>query len=272
MKAKTHTVIDQMGRCVEVPVSPRRIISLVPSQTELLASLGLEEEVVGITKFCVHPRRWYHSKTKIGGTKQLRMEVVERLQPDLIIGNKEENEKAQIEALEKRYPVWMSDIETIADALEMIEGVGALVGRHSESRQLREEIAAAWQKVHRRAAVLPHRRVLYLIWRKPYMAAGSNTFINEVLHFLGFENVCRQARYPAVELPMQAEPDWVLLSSEPYPFKEKHMDEVRRLCPKAKVVLVDGEMFSWYGSRMREAPAYFEQLVGHMLALSAAAR
>lgn len=269
MSQTTHIVIDQMGRCVEVPVSPRRIISLVPSQTELLAHLGLEEEVVGITKFCVHPARWHQSKTKVGGTKKLRPEVVDRLKPDLIIGNKEENEKGVIEELAKRYPVWMSDIQTIEDALNMIARVGELVNKQEAASRLCHEIADEWQSVRNIAAALPFRKVLYLIWRNPYMAAGKSTFIHEVLEFLGFENMCTEERYPVVELPAQPAPMWIFLSSEPYPFKEKHIDEIRQLYPQAKVLLVDGEMFSWYGSRMREAPAYFKQLLERMLAVTA---
>lgn len=266
MKSTTHIVIDQMGRCVEVPLSPRRIISLVPSQTELLAHLGLEQEVVGITKFCVHPERWYRSKPKVGGTKQLRMEVVERLKPDLIIGNKEENEKSMIEALSQRYPVWMSDIRSINDALDMIGRVGSLVNKQEEAESLKKAITGRWHTVRDIAAALPFRRVLYLIWRKPYMAAGKSTFIDEVLRFLGFENMCTQERYPLVEFPVHTASAWVFLSSEPYPFKEKHIEEIQQLYPKAKVLVVDGEMFSWYGSRMLQAPTYFECLLERMLA------
>ena len=127
-------IADQMHRKIHLPRFPlRRIISLVPSQTELLYDLGLEEEVVGITKFCVHPPEWFQSKARVGGTKTIHFEKIKALQPDLIIGNKEENEREQIEALAECFPVWMSDIATLEDALDMMLRVGALVDRPEQA-------------------------------------------------------------------------------------------------------------------------------------------
>src|ERR1700741_3198050 len=107
--------IDQTGRKISIPQIPQRIISLVPSQTELLFDLGLDKEVVGITKFCVHPPEWFQTKTRVGGTKQLKIDLIKQLQPDLIIANKEENVKEQIEELEKHFPVWISDVNNLED-------------------------------------------------------------------------------------------------------------------------------------------------------------
>ena len=121
------SVTDQMQREIKIPNSPQRIISLVPSQTELLFYLGLEKEVVGITKFCVHPREQFKSKTRVGGTKKYHFDRIKKLQPDLIIGNKEENDQTQIEQLAKEYPVWMSDIISFEDALDMIERIGKII-------------------------------------------------------------------------------------------------------------------------------------------------
>src|ERR1700741_1030662 len=118
---------DQMNREIELKGSPKRIISLVPSQTELLWHLGLREELVGITKFCVHPEEMFHTKPRVGGTKKFDLKKIAELKPDLIIGNKEENEQVQIEELMKQYPVWMSDITNLDQALDMISRVGALV-------------------------------------------------------------------------------------------------------------------------------------------------
>ncbi len=111
---------DQTGREVSIPSHPQRIISLVPSQTELLFDLGLEEQVAGITKFCVHPEKWFRSKTRIGGTKNIKSALIHQLQPDLIIANKEENVKEQVEELAAHYPVWVSDIHDLQSALDMI--------------------------------------------------------------------------------------------------------------------------------------------------------
>lgn len=260
-KMTKMTTTDQLDRTITLPVwPPRRIISLVPSQTELLHYLGLEAEVVGITKFCVHPPDWFQTKPRVGGTKTLNFEKIEALKPDLIIGNKEENERAQIEQLSKRWPVWMSDINSLDDAKYMIEDVGALVGKEAEARQLLFEIEEAEE-----ASIIHHirHRAAYFIWRKPYMVAGGGTFINDMLWEAGFDNVFKnQLRYPEITLDdlITANPEVILLSSEPYPFAEKHLQSFQEVCPGAHIRVVDGEMFSWYGPRIVSAFGYFFQL------------
>lgn len=252
---------DQMYRKVQLGhFPPRRIVSLVPSQTELLHSLGLEAEVVGITKFCVHPVQWYRQKSRVGGTKTVQLEKVAALHPELILGNKEENDQEQIEALAARFPVWMSDIHTLEDALEMVGQVGTLTGKSEAAQALRRKIQQAFEAIQRPG---PPLRAAYFIWRKPYMVAGSETFIDAMLRAAGFENVFRQRpRYPELVLEelAAANPEVILLASEPYPFAEKHVEAFLEACPQAKIEIVDGEMFSWYGSRLLQAPAYFEQL------------
>lgn len=248
-----------MGREVILPATlPQRIVSLVPSQTELLYDLGLGDRVVGITKFCVHPADWRKQKTIVGGTKQFRFEVIDDLAPDLIIGNKEENYREGIEALAKKYPVWMSDIATLTDALEMIESVSDLCGEAEQGIAMAREIRQGMEAVDK----TNQGTAVYLIWRQPYMAAGSGTFIHEVLQQAGFQNQVLDDRYP--ELSVSAlealSPDHVLLSSEPFPFKAKHIAELKEVLPNAQVRLVDGEMFSWYGSHMLQLPAYLNQL------------
>ena len=240
-----------------MPFPPRRIISVVPSQTELLYDLGLDDEVVGITKFCVHPEAWFRDKTRIGGTKKLNLENIRALQPDLIIANKEENDQKQIETLAKEYPVWVSDISTIEDALQMIDGVGAVVNREAKATELIRDIVAGFEVLQRSTV---RKRVAYLIWYQPWMAAGGDTFISDVIETIGWENVFKdQRRYPGISIEALREyrPDVVLLSSEPFPFKEKHGKEIREAMPEVAVELVDGEMFSWYGSRMLKAVGYF---------------
>lgn len=249
---------DQMGRIVGSPYPPQRIISLVPSQTELLFDLGLGERVVGITKFCVHPEEWFRTKTRVGGTKKVDLERVRALQPDLIIGNKEENERADIEALQAEFPVWMSDVRDLEGALDMIRRVGELTGTGSNAEVMANEIAAGFARL---APVTEGRRVAYLIWRDPWMAAGSDTFVHDMLRRCGHTNAFadRSERYPEVSASRlaAADPDLILLSSEPYPFKEKHIAELNMVAPGTPVRLVDGEMYSWYGSRLLLAPAYF---------------
>ncbi len=253
---------DQMGRMVTLPHwPPRRIISLVPSQTELLADLGLEEEVVGITKFCIHPAAWFQTKNRVGGTKTLNFQKIEALKPDLIIGNKEENEQCQIELLAQRYPVWMSDISTLEEALAMMRSLGELTGKSENANALSSEIE--YRFAHHLSLTTYHLKVVYLIWRKPYMAAGSGTFIDDMLQRAGFKNAFSGlSRYPEIsaEQLAQVSPERIFLSSEPYPFSGKHIAALKEICPNAKIQLVDGELFSWYGSRLLKAPGYFATL------------
>ena len=235
---------------------------MVPSQTELLYDLGLEERVVGVTKFCVHPKTWLKSKTIVGGTKKFRFEAIDALQPDLVIGNKEENYQEGIDALSQKYPVWMSDIEQLEDALWMVREVGKITGMSEKAKETATTIHQHFETLIRKNL----GKALYLIWRRPYMAAGKNTFINDMLGRIGLENVmASNNRYPEISENRMREldPDYVLLSSEPYPFKEQHLSEISRVCPDAKVMLADGEMFSWYGSRLVHAVAYFRQLFGY---------
>ena len=245
-----------IGNEVKLNAPPKRIISVVPSQTELLSDLGLEEEVIGITKFCVHPQEWFRTKTRVGGTKTLDIEKIKSLQPDLILANKEENTKEQIEELMKDFPVWVSDITTVADALEMITQVGALAGREMEAQHLVHQILSDFPQRNE-----PVGSVAYLIWYRPWMSIGKDTFIHDVLKRCGFRNVFgKETRYPEVspEALQEVSPDMVLLSSEPFPFKEKHIAEIRTILPGADIRLVDGEMFSWYGSRLLKACTYLK--------------
>lgn len=250
--------IDQMNNTIRLEEIPRRIVSLVPSQTELLYELGLENEVVGITKFCIYPNAWFQTKTRVGGTKQLNIEKIRELKPDLIIGNKEENTKEDIELLQQIAPVWLSDISTLEDALEMIEQIGEIVGESANAFQLIDEIKKQFSKLN---VINSNRSVLYFIWKDPYFSVGTNTFIDAMIKTCGWVNFCQEERYPEWKFDSINQPDYVFLSSEPYPFKTEHLDEAQNLFPESKVVLVDGEMFSWYGSRMKFAPIYFQKLI-----------
>lgn len=252
---------------------PKKIISLVPSQTELLAHLGLEAETIGITKFCVHPQSWFNTKEKIGGTKTLHLDKIKQLQPDLIIANKEENVKDQIEQLALQYPVWLTDVNNLQDALQMIEDIGVLTGKAVAASNLSRQIQIRFDDIK---PVSKSISTAYLIWRKPYMTAGGDTFINDMLLRCGFKNIfADKTRYPEINITelQVADPQnpfgckLLLLSSEPYPFKQKHIDELQQQLPHTKIVLVDGEMFSWYGSRLLKSALYFNQLAAQFQAL-----
>ena len=243
------------------PVSkPQRIVSLVPSQTELLFDLGLEAETIGITKFCIHPESWFRSKQRIGGTKTIDIEKIKALSPDLIIANKEENVQEQVEALQDIAPVWVSDIHTFEDAMQMIRTVGELTFTSKKAVAIASQIEADFKRLE---ADLSHPKALYLIWKSPWMTVGKDTFISDLMKRAGLKNAYDDAlRYPEITIAdMQVrQPDLILLSSEPFPFKQQHIAELQSALPDAKVMLVDGEMFSWYGSRLLHSAAYLNQL------------
>jgi ABC-type Fe3+-hydroxamate transport system substrate-binding protein len=253
------TFTDQMGQVIELNQPPQRIISLVPSQTELLFDLGLDASIVGLTKFCIHPKQQVKTKTKIGGTKNFNFDIIRQLQPDLIIGNKEENYEEGILALQQQHTVWMSDIITLTDALYMIKGIGQLTGTNETAAKITRKITQRFSEL--KGAT--NMAAAYLIWKDPYMSVGHNTFIHQVLVAAGFRNVFeQQSRYPLItpaEL-QEAAPKVIFLSSEPYPFKEKHIREIQEILPQALIKLVDGELFSWYGSRLLQTPAYLSKV------------
>jgi ABC-type Fe3+-hydroxamate transport system substrate-binding protein len=244
------------------------IVSLVPSQTELLYDLELNEEVKAITKFCVHPTTWFKSKMRIGGTKTLNLELIKKIKPDLIIANKEENVKEQVEELAKTCDVFVKDVNNLLDALQMIKYIGVLTGRRDKALNIANQIEKKFLKLS--ASVTGKQKVksAYLIWKNPYMAVGGNTFINSMMQYCGLENIFSNTeRYPEISLedlggskPRINNCELILLSSEPYPFREKHLAEIQLKLPSKKIMLVDGEMFSWYGSRLLKAPDYFKML------------
>ena len=239
----------------------QRIISLVPSITELLSDLDLEKEVIAITKFCVHPTVWFKGKERIGGTKTVDIEKVRGLCPDLIIANKEENTKDQVEELAHDFDVLLTDVNDLKGACMMISNIGVLTNRSKTAALLSGKI-----KIRFKELTVPPKKIkaAYLIWQNPFMAAGADTFINDMIVRCGMENIfSNTGRYPEITLKelSNLNCEVVLLSSEPYPFKEKHIPEISTQLPGIKIMLVDGEMFSWYGSRLMKAADYFESLI-----------
>ena len=258
-----------------MPEHPQRIVSLVPSQTELLFDLGLTDEVVGLTKFCTRPADKVAGKALVGGTKNVNISTVAALKPTLILANYEENTEADVIALRQIAPVHITDVNTLSDALAMIREVGTLTNRLSEANGMARQIAAAFEALRPETNAL-RPSVTYLIWRKPWMVAARNTFIDAMLTEAGFCNAFTKearwreaapARYPVVtEADLKAAaPDLIFLSSEPYPFRKKHLAELQAYCPNAQVYLVNGELFSWYGSRLLYSPGYFAQLHTELL-------
>lgn len=237
-----------------------RIVSLVPSITEWLFELGLADEVVGVTKFCVHPKDRCSTAARIGGTKTPNHAAIARLKPDLIIANKEENNREDVELLSHRFNVHVTDVVTIASAFSMMEEVGGLIGRMEEATRAVNEIRSSWEALR---GTMNDQRVAYAIWKDPLMCAGSNTYIDAVLAWFGWQNVVTTERYPSISVQelFELKPDRFFLSSEPYPFKTKHQqDFAAQLGAACEVRCVDGECFSWYGSRMRYVPTYIRHL------------
>lgn len=258
---------DAVSRDVHLAARPERILSLVPSQTELLVDLGVGARLVGRTRYCIHPENAVASIPVVGGTKQMDLQKIQSLKPDFILAEKEETPKEWVEALSELAPVYVTDVVSIASAISMVETVGQLVGLGAEGSRLAQEIREQMDSVR---GICRAQKVLYLIWKKPWMGVGRDTFIDSCLEHLGFQNVLAAslpgawawARYPELNLDRirDLNPDRVFLSSEPYPFAEKHRAEILEVLPRARVELVNGELFSWYGSRMLKMPAYWRQI------------
>lgn len=254
---------DQIGQEHIFENTPERIISLVPSQTELLCDLGLEEKIVGVTKFCVHPFYLKEIKKVIGGTKQVHIDKIKALQPDIIIANKEENTIEIFEQLKDICPIWVTDIVSLDDNNQMINDFGVLFNRRTDAKKWIDKIKFAQKDFMNFVKDKPVYDVAYFIWRNPFMVAGNNTFINELLKINKFSNIYanREERYPEIvinRIKLEGDPELVFLSSEPYPFKEEHAFEIGRHTHHGKTIFVDGEMFSWYGTRVVKAFEYFK--------------
>jgi ABC-type Fe3+-hydroxamate transport system substrate-binding protein len=258
---------DHMHRNIEITPPVQRIVSLVPSITELLVDLGLRQQIVGVTKFCIHPEDIRKEKQRVGGTKNPNIDAIAALQPDLILASKEENEKQHIDSLAAMFPVWVSDVKNFNDAISLINSIGMLTNTQNNADIIAQQIIGSKDNFHTYYNTVHGMRhpekAAYLIWKNPYMTVGGDTFINAMLTMAGFANAFEaMCRYPVVTIEElnALHIKYLFLSSEPYPFHQTHVDELKRQVPGAHVILVDGEMFSWYGSRMLHCFAYFKQL------------
>lgn len=254
-------VTDMLGRQMAVPRIPQRIVSLVPSQSELLWYLGLKDQIVGITRFCLQPSELRKHARIIGGTKTLDANRILDLKPDLVIANKEENTIELIQALQNHVPVWISDVRNLDDAFKMIASIGQLCSKSEEAIALCSIIHEGFESIPNSKPLL---RAAYFIWKSPWMLAGADTFINSMMQKAGFENVLTSShsRYPIIEISelKRLNPQVLLFSSEPFPFKKNHFEELQSEFPHLKMVEVDGRLFSWYGSALLESAKYFSEL------------
>ncbi len=236
-----------------------KIISLVPSITEALFDFGLsEKEIIGRTKFCIHPENAVQKIEIIGGTKNLNIAKIKSLNPDLIIANKEENVKEQIEELQKDFKVLVTNVSNLEDNYYLLKTLGNLLGKQEIAQKFNLKIYEILAKF----SDLEKKKCAYLIWKNPYMTVGFDTFIHDILDKIGFQNIFKnQKRYPEISVEDLKVADYIFLSSEPFPFQQKHIDELQKELPDAKIFLVDGEAFSWYGTRLAKCENYFQNLV-----------
>lgn len=272
----TQEILDFRGTAFAPLERPARVVSLVPSITELLFDLGLtEDEVVGRTRFCIHPEGRVKSVPSVGGTKDFKIQRIVMHDPDIILANVDENRQDDIELLESVFPkgrVFVTHPNTFDDAIQMVRDIGALFNAEERANTLADEMCTLRRSLAGRDPV----RVLYMIWMKPFMTAAPGTFIHDMLKQAGKVNAIDEAwiagksfdsegkaRYPELtpEEIVALKPEQILLSSEPYPFKEKHKRFLHRQLSKVDkeftetldIKLVDGEHYSWYGSRMLQA-------------------
>jgi ABC-type Fe3+-hydroxamate transport system substrate-binding protein len=235
-----------------------RIVCLVPSITELLYDLGLEDYIFGVTKFCVHPPRAINLKKIVGGTKNVSLPIVKSLLPTIVIASKEENIKKQVDEIAKFSKVILTDVKDIASALKMIVQIGLEFDKLKLAKTIVEDIKSSLDIVKNKY----NFTACYLIWKKPYMTIGNDTYIHAIMNHLGIKNVFTDhTRYPTISNISEINAEYILLSSEPYPFQDKDIEELKKTNPNTKIILVDGEIFSWYGTRMLKAEEYFREII-----------
>jgi len=260
----TPMLVDAVGTEHPVARGDTRIVSLVPSVTELLCDLGLASQIVGSTGFCIHPREVVRSIPKVGGTKDVKVDRIRELAPTHVVVNVDENTKETVDELERFVPsIVVTHPLAPEDNLGLYRLLGGIFDRIAETERLCEDFAAAYADLT--AVMRPPERVLYLIWREPWMTVSRDTYISRTLALVGWETVPEEAptRYPELDpAAVAGSVDRVLLSSEPYRFREKHLAEVEALVPGARVSLIDGEMTSWYGSRATEGLRYLGAYAG----------
>lgn len=251
-------MIDHVGREVKLTTRPKRIVSLCPAITATLFAIGLDKEVVGRTRFCIYPKEQVEHIPIVGGTKEINIDKIHAVKPDLIIAEKEENTKEIVAQLEKDFPVFVFEIQSIQENKRMLEDLGKIVQKQEEANQLAYTIETAFQNLPN----LQGKKAAYMIWRTPYMVVGHSTYINTVLESLHLINPFTkfEGRYPAVTLEelKKAELDYLFLATEPFRFQEKHVEEFKTLLPDVDISLIDGEMF-WYGVNMVEGAKYLKQ-------------
>ena len=255
-------LIDALGK-EHQPDPGARIVSLVPSITELLCDLGLAPQLVGRTGFCIHPAPLVKAIPKVGGTKDVNLDKIRRLAPTHVIVNIDENEKPTAEALAGFVPnVVVTHPLRPRDNLGLARLMGGIFGAGAQA----EAWCASFEQEYAALQATPHgppRTMLYCIWQDPWMSISRDTYIANMMAEIGWRipRLDSDARYPRFEWNQQLlrQIDGVLLSTEPYRFTEQHADALERQLGKP-VQLIDGEMMSWYGSRSLAGLRYLREI------------
>lgn len=241
-----------------------RLVSLCPSVTDTVFALGRGAALVGRTKFCVQPRAEVERVERVGGTKNPRVDRIVALRPDLVLMNEEENRKEDAEALRAAgLSVLSMLVRDLDGALASVALIGEAIGARTEARQIAGDIARQRDDIILRAATRRRRTFAYLIWQHPWMAVSDDTYVSSLLSAAGGDNVVRGgARYPEIDAGLLASAECVLLSSEPFPFSDKHRHALAAEAgiPLECLQLVDGELLSWHGARTGAGLAYAESL------------
>lgn len=267
---KTTRLRDDGGTLHEFAEPPQRIVSLVPSLTESIVTLGGANRLVGVTEWCVRPEEVVESITKVRGTKNPDIARILELGPDLVLANREENRQRHVELLRQHVPVFLTYPRTVFDALKTIEDLGVILDAVDRSSEIVEASERLLDEIHRTAD--PKLNVACLIWRDPWMTVGPDTYIHDLLGHFGFVNVFRDgnSRYPETTLDEVAErePEVVLLPTEPYEFGEADRIEVehavRQTVPGCRVVVIDGSYLTWWGTRTLPALRFLAELRGRL--------
>jgi len=273
---------DATGRELALGRAPRRIVSLIPSVTETLFALGLDEAIVGVTVYCVEPRAGVARKTKVGGEKNPKLELIRELTPDLVIANVEENLKTHVDRLrEWGIPVWVTFPRTVAEGIGMVRDLGELTATRTRAAAIADELEALLGRVHARTAARPSVRVFYPIWRAPYMTINADTYVHDMLAVCGGRNVFgdRPDRYPTISLEgvRAAGPDVIVLPDEPFRFRATHVQDFAPYpdipaVARGRIHLMDGKLFCWYGPRIGDALRTLPEIFARATGGSAARR
>jgi ABC-type Fe3+-hydroxamate transport system substrate-binding protein len=262
---------DATGAAVILPAPPRRIVSLIPSVTEILFALGAGPSVAGCTVYCTEPSDGVATKTRVGGEKNPKLDVIRELGADLVVANVEENVREHIETLRGwGIPVYVTYPRTVADGIRLVSDLGSVVGRPERGRDMAAALEAARHDVDSARAGKPARRVFYPIWRGPWMTVNRDTYVHDMLALCGGDNVFGPSatRYPEVTLEdiARAAPEVILLPDEPYRFRQAHLADFDAhpdipAVRQRRVHLVDGKLATWYGPRIAAAIRVLPRLI-----------